>query len=466
LKNILLFLLILNCFLYSKEILLIQGISNKYISKYFYGVNILNFINYDNLSYFLKDLNIGSVVYPGGEIGDNYNWKLNKIYDINFLYSKFRKNKFLNFDSFMSNIKILNLKPIVVVNLEQGFIEKNITKYAKLAANWVYYANIIKKYNIKYWIIGNESYNLPTRYALSALDYAKAFKIYSREMKKVDPNIKIGAIGPVNFKAIAVIDTLKDFKIKKVRYLIKHHKRAQVRKMYNLFLYGDIRRAWWYNVLKLDKNFIDFIVLHYYYNSNDKKIKDNFYIHKNLSNMNFFIKKFLKKEVPIFITEFGFTHKISNILDDKQLSIIFTKILINFLVSKNVANISYWPFKYYAWKTSLLNYSDKKTFLYNLYKFFSNNLIGYLLKIKNNTNVLITGVLNNSSLKFIILNENINKKRLTIKLENKIFLNFKECKIFDFNKKGFPFLIKNSKIINKKLNVSINSKSYIFIKCK
>jgi len=463
---ILLFLVLV---LYSGELFIVRDISHRNISRYFYGVNVLNFVNYDNLPYYLRDLDVGRVIYPGGEIADNYNWKFNKVYDKNFLYFKFRKNNLIDFDLFMNIISHIHIEPIIVVNLEEGFMEHNLTKYAKLAAQWVYYANKIKKYHIKYWIIGNESYNLPTRYALSVKDYIRALKIYSKFMKEIDPTIKIGAIGPFNFKAIPVIDTLCGDDISKVRILIKNHKRFIVRKMYNLYLYGDMKRAWWFNLFKEAKNSIDFIVLHYYFNKNDLYIKDNWFIYKDLSQFNFLIKKLFNKNVPIFITEFGFTNKISKILENKKLNVIFVKMMINFIKTKNLKFISYWPLKYYNWKVALLDNEGKKSFLYNLYKFFIKNLKGKLLDIKGlhdqNDDIFLLGVIKNRTLKFVVLNNSSKNKSVIIKFDHKMFAYIHKCEVFNFNNKNFLILKKVDKITNYKFNIYIKSYEYVFLKC-
>jgi hypothetical protein len=66
------------------------------------------------------------------------------------------------------------------------------------AAQWVSYANQVKRHNIKYWEIGNESYgtweadnnNRPH----DPVTYANRFKEYYRQMKAVDPSIQIGAV--------------------------------------------------------------------------------------------------------------------------------------------------------------------------------------------------------------------------------------------------------------------------------
>ena len=60
------------------------------------------------------------------------------------------------------------------------------------------YANKVKRHNVRYWEIGNENYGTweadkNTR-PHDPVTYATRFKEYWRQMKAVDPSIKIGAV--------------------------------------------------------------------------------------------------------------------------------------------------------------------------------------------------------------------------------------------------------------------------------
>ena len=66
------------------------------------------------------------------------------------------------------------------------------------AAEWVRHANKIQHNNVRYWEIGNENYGSweadnNTR-PHDPVTYANRFKEYWRQMKAVDPSIKIGAV--------------------------------------------------------------------------------------------------------------------------------------------------------------------------------------------------------------------------------------------------------------------------------
>ena len=65
------------------------------------------------------------------------------------------------------------------------------------AVEWVRYANVTKKYAVKYWEIGNESYHSGSYNGIApdASTYANDLADFARAMKAVDPTIRIGANG-------------------------------------------------------------------------------------------------------------------------------------------------------------------------------------------------------------------------------------------------------------------------------
>jgi hypothetical protein len=95
-----------------------------------------------------------------------------------------------HFESFMAYVKSIDSAaiPLICVNYGTGTPEE--------AAAWVYYANIVKKYGIKFWQVGNEmDGEWEEGGPVSARMYAEKFLRFSRAMKQVDPTIKV--LGPV-----------------------------------------------------------------------------------------------------------------------------------------------------------------------------------------------------------------------------------------------------------------------------
>ena len=194
----------------------------------------------------LKNMKVKMLRYPGGEKADNYLWSAAPwekaiprmaikdtnawpTNDTSFVNisspDKVCKESILDFDEFMSMCIKVGAKPLIVVAYDAMYVKYNNIASKKRptksqlienAKQWVRYANVVKKFNIKYWMIGNESWNSPDyngkttpgQYALDLISFASA-------MKSVDPNIKIVANGradwwPTLLKSAAVkwIDVL------------------------------------------------------------------------------------------------------------------------------------------------------------------------------------------------------------------------------------------------------------------
>lgn len=112
----------------------------------------------------------------------------------------------LKFDGFMSICKAINAQPFVVIAIDAIAYNGNSAhstpdEVLKGAVEWVRYANLVKKYNVKYWEIGNESDLSSEPINWTPEKYAETVVKFSQAMKAVDPSIKVGANGmPSGFK--------------------------------------------------------------------------------------------------------------------------------------------------------------------------------------------------------------------------------------------------------------------------
>jgi alpha-N-arabinofuranosidase len=171
----------------------------------------------------LKNVKATFLRYPGGEKSDNYLfsaapfisssprmalldtcfWPSNDARFIDTLTSeRICKSVVLDFDEFMSVCNSVHATPLVVVAYDAMYNTKPCngkpTKAQLLtnAVEWVRYANIKKNYGVKYWMIGNESWNNPEYNGRVTPDkYASDLKDFAAAMKAVDPSIKIIANG-------------------------------------------------------------------------------------------------------------------------------------------------------------------------------------------------------------------------------------------------------------------------------
>ncbi len=103
----------------------------------------------------------------------------------------------LDFDEFMAMCRTLDAEPVIVVPADSylkkyphGCTWTGRDALIKNATEWVRYANIKKKYGIKYWMIGNECWH-PNNENSTADIYANDVVDFSKAMKAVDPTIFI-----------------------------------------------------------------------------------------------------------------------------------------------------------------------------------------------------------------------------------------------------------------------------------
>jgi len=179
------------------------------------------------LSEALKAAGVKYLRYPGGEKSDNYLWSIPPYtssvptlarwasgeypqnqewpsYDRSLVEADGRTFKIapLDFDEFMAVCKEIGCVPTIVVCYDSmykpaqtGGVAPTREQLLETAREWVRYANVTKKYNVKYWEIGNESYLQHYNGSATASNYARDLIEFSKVMKAVDPSILIGANG-------------------------------------------------------------------------------------------------------------------------------------------------------------------------------------------------------------------------------------------------------------------------------
>ncbi len=103
-------------------------------------------------------------------------------------------------DDFIDFCRQTGSEAIVTVNYAASRYES--PQYAAdMAARWVKYFNIDKKFKVRYWEVGNEVYGpweegnkMQGVSQLTGDVYGKDFRVIAAAMKKVDPDIYIGAV--------------------------------------------------------------------------------------------------------------------------------------------------------------------------------------------------------------------------------------------------------------------------------
>ena len=163
----------------------------------------------------LKEMGVKYLRYPGGNKSDFYFFSVppyeksqptlartgkdavggrNKV--LNDKANDF-KNPVLDFDEFILICREVGAEPIVVVAADEYLVDYPVGNFCSTrkqlidhAAAWVHYANMKKKYNVKYWMIGNESWGPENKNSTPEI-YARDVVDFSIAMKSIDPTIKI-----------------------------------------------------------------------------------------------------------------------------------------------------------------------------------------------------------------------------------------------------------------------------------
>ena len=159
----------------------------------------------------IADMGVSYLRYPGGEKSDLYLFSVHpyqrsmpalaRTAGIEDYPGVISDGKFtfdpLDFDEFITVCHSVGAEPVVVVAADNYLREakdgESVSSRGDLirhAVEWVKYANVWKKYNVRYWMIGNESWNANNPNSTAAV-YAQDVIDFSRAMKAVDPSILI-----------------------------------------------------------------------------------------------------------------------------------------------------------------------------------------------------------------------------------------------------------------------------------
>ncbi len=142
--------------------------------------------------------------FPGGSASDVYHWD-NK-YDRPPQKVKATRGTMngawaVSTDDFIEFCRQTGSEAVVTANYASARYA-DVQYAADMAARWVKYFNIEKKFKVRYWEIGNEMYGnweqgntLDGKAQLTGDVYGKDFQVIAKAMRQVDPDIYIGAVG-------------------------------------------------------------------------------------------------------------------------------------------------------------------------------------------------------------------------------------------------------------------------------
>lgn len=124
------------------------------------------------------------------------------------------KNEVLNFDEYIDICREIGAEPVLVVagdeyspSYPKGSTWSTREQLINHAVEWVKYANLKKKYNVKYWMIANETWVTQP----DASIYANDVLAFSKAMKAIDPTIKIIPNGLLEGWWKTILTTCSDY---------------------------------------------------------------------------------------------------------------------------------------------------------------------------------------------------------------------------------------------------------------
>lgn len=120
----------------------------------------------------------------------------------------------LDFDEFIQLCRAADCEPVCVVAFDAMYSQEAgkppVTDKQTLldtATAWVKYSNISKRYAVRWWEIGNESYHAEIPHPTAA-EYGRDAAEFAKAMKAVDPTIRIGLNGAGDARRISPHDRL------------------------------------------------------------------------------------------------------------------------------------------------------------------------------------------------------------------------------------------------------------------
>jgi len=158
----------------------------------------------------LTELGVGALRFPYGHLADNYLWTTPPFENaVNGLSARVATmsqapakwgwcvrpdgtfKEVLDFDEYITLCKNVGAEPLIMVNVLSFRYEGGPTLESLItsAAEWVRYSNITRKYNVKYWQLGNEVEHTKE---ITMAEYVEIYGKMAAAMKAVDPTIKVG----------------------------------------------------------------------------------------------------------------------------------------------------------------------------------------------------------------------------------------------------------------------------------
>lgn len=382
------------------------------VNKDFWGSNFLYWIEDDasladgKLAQLLKENNCPVLRYPGGTVADNFHWKTATL-DNPFMFPYESGEAESDFEEFMAFCRKVGAEPMLVVNTQSWFLDGKVEEGARYAADWVQYCKD-KAYQVRYWEIGNETY---WHHVMTAREYGALVVKYAEAMKKVNPDIIISANGHWDINMVGTkertdkqflttfFESIKDADQKEKARLMKEGKEKLAEKKITT---GD--EKWWDNVLDECGEHIDMISIHWYFHENRL-----FDIEPKLNELKSFVtEKMNGKQYKWAMTEYN-----CNTDDDVQRLAGFAEGIGKFLnFGFDVA--THWPMRIGGLEhRSMFSLKEiKPQYPYQIFKLFSNELKGNMVKCTSSEDVFAFASVSESQISIVLSGTGVKSKKM------------------------------------------------------
>ena len=373
----------------------------------FWGANFLNWVDDDaalangKISAFIKAANIKVLRFPGGTVADNYHWKSNTLENVNMFPFESGTSE-TDFDEFMQQCKKIGAMPAVVLNTETWAVKKDIAAGAHEAAEWLRYS-MHKGYKVKYWEIGNETYWHPI---MTADEYADLINVYADTLKRIEPNIILGANGHWNTEFVGTKERLKNGASGKAFEYRSNITDKDSYKRYDDYVKENTRlpitsgsNKWWETVVRKSGKNVDMIIVHWYFAPNQLPM-----VTKKLTEVKkLFTDAYPGKKFLLNISEYNVTEKTPE-------SHMHMTEMIGAMLTAGTDITGLWPMRLKYKKPTLFNYeADQTSNLYQIHKRLSTQLTGSLVQTISSEQIPAFASYNSKSASIVLTGSKIDK---------------------------------------------------------
>jgi hypothetical protein len=291
--------------------------------------------------------------FAGGTTSDNYDWKRARLVDPK-LYpfgdsgwtSDDKPGTRFTFDEFMAVAHSLNADTVITQNMLSAFRAgggaQALLQYETLSSDWVKYARD-KGYKVTYWEIANEPYW--NRDVFGDKPLADVARIYAREynkfydaMKRADPAIKIGIVGPLAPTADAA--------------------------------------QWWSNVMAQKVPF-DFVAVHYYEWNASFNERSGADVTRYMDEL----RKLVGAQAEILLTEYDQFDNISHNVTPIDHALVLSELTMR-LLEGGASKLFFWPLREEGHRHPILwRHGDTYSNTSTVFRLFNERLYGRLVSL-------------------------------------------------------------------------------------